>query len=56
MTRIRNENEHWFVVRTKQHAEKKVRERLMASGMTAFLPEYETIPNGATAKRNSKFP
>lgn len=56
MTRIRNENEHWFVVRTKQHAEKKVRERLIASGMTAFLPEYETIRQWSDRKKKVKVP
>ncbi len=50
------DNISWYVVRTKQNAEKKVAERLEAIQLECFLPLYQTIRIWSDRKKKLKVP
>lgn len=50
------EGAHWFVIKTKQNAEKRVHERLETIGFTVFLPLYQTIRQWSDRKKKIKVP
>lgn len=53
---ISSEQAHWYVVKTKQNAEKRVHERLEASGFTSFLPLCVTLRQWSDRKKKVKTP
>lgn len=50
------EQVQWYVIRTKQNAEKRVLERLVARNFEVFLPQYETIRIWSDRKKKLKVP
>lgn len=56
MTDTQVEEGNWYVVRTKQNAEKKVAERFRLMGIELFLPLYETIRIWSDRKKKLKLP
>lgn len=50
------EKAQWFVIKTKQNAEKRVQERLETIGFTVFLPLYQTIRQWSDRKKKIKAP
>lgn len=51
-----HEDAQWFVIKTKQNAEKRVQERLETIGFTVFLPLYQTIRQWSDRKKKIKVP
>ena len=51
-----NQENLWYVVRTKSNAEKKVDERLKALSLESFLPLYETLRMWSDRKKKVKVP
>lgn len=53
---VPNDKADWYVVKTKQNAEKRVQERLETTGFTVFLPLYQTIRQWSDRKKKIKTP
>jgi transcription antitermination factor NusG len=53
---VPDDNANWYVIKTKQNAEKRVQERLETSGFTVFLPLYQTIRQWSDRKKKIKTP
>jgi transcription antitermination factor NusG len=48
--------QHWYVVRTANNAESKTAQRLHVSGLTVFLPLYETLRQWSDRKKKVSLP